>query len=116
MSARAEEYPHQPHAGANDIAPAVYDEKRAPSENTGAEEASLAMKPEQYAVTNSYDVDPFAANHDTAREDYLEFRTMGWLNAGLIGTAEVSQTSAYRPHAPTPLSTRHDLPCTSTEC
>lgn len=73
----------------------VYDEekKRNPENVGSAEEASVAMKPEQYAVTNSYDVDPFAANQESAREDYLEFRTMGWLNAGLIGTAEVSRFS-----------------------
>lgn len=80
--------------GFNEIVPAgSYEEKKNQPGSAGAEEASLALKPDQMAVTNSYDVDPFAANQETAREDYLEFRTMGWLNAGLIGTAEVSSQS-----------------------
>lgn len=92
MSGRPE---HGEYDQNQDIIPAGnYNEKNA-QENIGTEEASLALKPDQVAVTNSYDVDPFAANHESAREDYLEFRTMGWLNAGLIGTAEVCLLSCY---------------------
>jgi hypothetical protein len=38
---------------------------------------------------NNYAVDAFSAQRDDAGEDYLDFRTMGWFQAGLVSTAEV---------------------------
>lgn len=39
---------------------------------------------------NSYEVDPFAVQDLVKHgEDYVEFRDMGWLKAGLVSTAEV---------------------------
>lgn len=50
-------------------------------------------------AANKYAVDAFSAQRDEAGEDYLDFRTMGWFQAGLVSTAEVSPS--YLP-----------LPCT----
>lgn len=47
---------------------------------------------------NKYAVDAFSAQRAEAGEDYLDFRTMGWFQAGLVSTAEVS--------SPTPHSAR----------
>lgn len=41
---------------------------------------------------NKYAVDAFSAQRDENGEDYLDFRTMGWFQAGLVSTAEVSLT------------------------
>lgn len=37
---------------------------------------------------NKYAVDAFSSQRDEAGEDYLDFRTMGWFQAGLVSTAE----------------------------
>jgi len=74
----------------NDHITSAYDEKK-PSMDADvsrAEQASVALKPDGF-VANSYDVDPFAINEAQNSEDYLEFRTMGWVSAGVVGTAEV---------------------------
>ena len=39
---------------------------------------------------DSYHVDPFAAHRDANGEDTVDFRSMGWVQAGLVATAEVS--------------------------
>lgn len=69
------------------------DEKNLTQRHAAENVEAGSLKPEQYAHTGSYDVDPFAANRDTHNaEDYLEFRTMGWVTAGVVGTAEVGLT------------------------
>ncbi|WWD00941.1 hypothetical protein V866_007879 [Kwoniella sp. B9012] len=37
---------------------------------------------------DSYDVDPFSAQREENAEDYVDFRSMGWVQAGLVATAE----------------------------
>jgi hypothetical protein len=73
----------------------AYDEKKPSTDVSRAEQASLALKPDGF-VANSYDVDPFAINEAQNSEDYLEFRTMGWVSAGVVGTAEVSSEVILR--------------------
>lgn len=40
-------------------------------------------------ATNKYAVDAFSAQREENGEEYLDFRTMGWFQAGLVSTAEV---------------------------
>lgn len=43
------------------------------------------------ALEPSYEVDPFSAQRGFhTEEDYVDFRSMGWIKACLIATAEVS--------------------------
>lgn len=43
------------------------------------------------ALEPSYEVDPFSAQRDLhGDDDYVDFRSMGWIKAFLIATAEVS--------------------------
>ncbi len=45
------------------------------------------------ALEPSYEVDPFSAQRDIhGDDDYVDFRSMGWIKAFLIATAEVSGT------------------------
>ncbi|ODO11992.1 hypothetical protein I350_00776 [Cryptococcus amylolentus CBS 6273] len=37
---------------------------------------------------NKYDIDPFEAQREAKGKDYVEFRTMGWTQAGLLSCAE----------------------------
>lgn len=69
----------------------AYDEKSVPA-FVDQEERGSVMKPEGVKA-HSYDVDPFAANEAENSGDYLEFRTMGWVSAGVVGTAEVSHSA-----------------------
>lgn len=41
---------------------------------------------------NLYEDDPFAVQARKKTEDYVEFRTMGWIQAGFVATAEVCFT------------------------
>jgi len=68
----------------------AYNDKKAPSTIDQEEQGSVILKPEGVKA-HSYDVDPFAANEAADNGDYLEFRTMGWFSAGVVGTAEVSR-------------------------
>jgi hypothetical protein len=45
--------------------------------------------PMDAVAEESFDHDAFTAQH-ADEEDYVDFRSMGWLKAGLIATAEVS--------------------------
>lgn len=47
-------------------------------------------------LARSYEVDAFAAQHAAKDGDYVEFRSMGWIQAGLVGTAEVSPSLRLR--------------------
>lgn len=44
---------------------------------------------QEYSGKERYDIDPFQAQRELKGEDYVEFRTMGWIQAGLVSTAEV---------------------------
>ncbi|OCF40859.1 hypothetical protein I317_05309 [Kwoniella heveanensis CBS 569] len=37
---------------------------------------------------DTYEVDPFSAQAEENAEDYVDFRSMGWVQAGLVATAE----------------------------
>ncbi|KAE8542874.1 hypothetical protein D1P53_000937 [Cryptococcus gattii VGV] len=43
---------------------------------------------QEYSGKERYDIDPFEAQREAKGEDYVEFRTMGWIQAGLVSTAE----------------------------
>ncbi|KIR35488.1 hypothetical protein I352_01763 [Cryptococcus deuterogattii MMRL2647] len=43
---------------------------------------------QEYSGKERYDIDPFQAQRELKGEDYVEFRTMGWIQAGLVSTAE----------------------------
>lgn len=49
---------------------------------------------QEYSGKERYDIDPFEAQREAKGEDYVEFRTMGWIQAGLVSTAEVN--NGYR--------------------
>lgn len=44
---------------------------------------------QEYSEKERYDIDPFEAQREARGENYVEFRTMGWIQAGLVSTAEV---------------------------
>jgi hypothetical protein len=58
-----------------------------PTTNMVSDEVDVAPTSEKQA--NKYAVDAFSAQREDAGEDYLDFRTMGWFQAGLVSTAEV---------------------------
>ncbi|KIR97283.1 hypothetical protein L804_05465 [Cryptococcus deuterogattii 2001/935-1] len=43
---------------------------------------------QEYSEKERYDIDPFEAQREARGENYVEFRTMGWIQAGLVSTAE----------------------------
>lgn len=65
-------------------------------------DTSIAPTGKDYARTHfapalepSYEVDPFSAQRGFhTEEDYVDFRSMGWIKACLIATAEVSALQA----------------------
>jgi hypothetical protein len=59
-----------------------------PTTNMVADDVDVSA-PEKHHSTK-YGVDAFSAQREGAGEDYLDFRTMGWFQAGLVSTAEVS--------------------------
>jgi hypothetical protein len=58
-----------------------------PTTNMVSDEVDVAPTSEKNS--NKYAVDAFSAQREGAGEDYLDFRTMGWFQAGLVSTAEV---------------------------
>ena len=58
-----------------------------PTTNMVSDEVDIAPTSEKNS--NKYAVDAFSAQREGAGEDYLDFRTMGWFQAGLVSTAEV---------------------------
>lgn len=74
---------------AEDGSKSVQNEKSAsPITNSVPDDVEVAPTSEKH--THKYGVDAFSAQREDAGEDYLDFRTMGWFQAGLVSTAEVS--------------------------
>jgi hypothetical protein len=74
---------------AEDGSKSMQNEKAAsPITNSVPDDVEVAPTSEKH--THKYGVDAFSAQREDAGEDYLDFRTMGWFQAGLVSTAEVS--------------------------
>lgn len=65
-------------------------EKANTSESSVPDDIEVGPFEKPNYTANKYAVDAFSAQKDEAGEDYLDFRTMGWFQAGLVSTAEVS--------------------------
>lgn len=50
---------------------------------------------QEYSGKERYDIDPFEAQREARGGDYVELRTMGWIQAGLVSTAEVCNVTAH---------------------
>jgi len=66
------------------------------SPTTNMVQDDVEVAPTSEKNNNKYAVDAFSAQREHAGEDYLDFRTMGWFQAGLVSTAEVSYSVRTR--------------------
>lgn len=93
-AARAEEiHPEPHHPAVNTIetkGAQLAGEKANTSESSVPDDIEVGPFEKPTYTANKYAVDAFSAQKEEAGEDYLDFRTMGWFQAGLVSTAEVS--------------------------
>lgn len=61
----------------------------------GKDHVEAGFHPMTTVAEEGFEQDAFTA-HRAADDDYVDFRSMGWLKAGLIATAEVSIQSFRR--------------------
>jgi hypothetical protein len=64
--------------------------EKSASPTTNMVQDDVEVTPTSEKNNNKYAVDAFSAQREDAGEDYLDFRTMGWFQAGLVSTAEVN--------------------------
>ncbi|WVR04882.1 hypothetical protein IAU60_001894 [Kwoniella sp. DSM 27419] len=57
-------------------------------DGAGSYAPSSTNKQDYANLPADYHVDPFSAQQEHNAEDYVDFRSMGWLQAGLVATAE----------------------------
>ncbi|ORX41300.1 transmembrane amino acid transporter protein-domain-containing protein [Kockovaella imperatae] len=55
---------------------------------TGGKDAVTGKESDASRRQEAYNVDPFQAHKDAGHKDYVEFRTCGWITAGVVTTAE----------------------------
>ena len=93
-AARAEEiHPEPHHPAVNTIetkGAQLAGEKANTSESSVPDDIEVGPFEKPTYTANKYAVDAFSSQKEEAGEDYLDFRTMGWFQAGLVSTAEVS--------------------------
>ena len=80
--------PAPPASGSTDTKFGQNEKTASPTTNMVPDDVEVA--PTEKHHSTKYGVDAFSAQQEGAGEDYLDFRTMGWFQAGLVSTAEVS--------------------------